>query len=230
MATHSSVLAWRIPGTGEPGGLPSMGSHRVGHDWSDLAITTKGFLKVRHQAEEHAFPGLPVAAVCRDGSEKQHQVRQQNCPGPLQPVVQHTPPKRDCSGLELWLLWFRRHSLCCQQEKVCCFGLQGFCTWFTMEDACEARIQLLFSHSVLSYSLRHHGLQHTRLPCPSLSPQVCSNACPLSRWFHPTISSSVTSFSSCPQSFPASGSFPVSQLFICRASVEQDNVVIPLGT
>ena len=52
-----------------------------------------------------------------------------------------------------------------------------------------------------------HGLQHTRLPCPSLSPWVYSNSCPLSRWCHPTISSSVTSFSSCPQSFPASGSF-----------------------
>ena len=58
-----------------------------------------------------------------------------------------------------------------------------------------------------------HVLQHTRLPCPSLSPGVCSNSCPLSQWCHPTISSSVAPFSSCPQSFPASGSFPISQLF-----------------
>ena len=57
-----------------------------------------------------------------------------------------------------------------------------------------------------------HGPQHTRLPCPSLSPGVCSNSCPLSQWCHPTISSSATFFSSCPQSFPA-GSFPMSQLF-----------------
>ena len=56
------------------------------------------------------------------------------------------------------------------------------------------------------------GLQHTRLPCPSPSPKVCSNSYPLSRWCHPTILSSVTPFSSCPQSFPASGSFSVSQL------------------
>ena len=56
-------------------------------------------------------------------------------------------------------------------------------------------------------------LQHTRLPCPSLSPWVCSNSCPLSWWHHPTISSTVTSFYSCLQSFPAAGSFPVSQLF-----------------
>ena len=55
--------------------------------------------------------------------------------------------------------------------------------------------------------------QHARLPCPSPSPRVCSNACPLSQWCHPTTSSSVISFSSCLQSFPASGSFPVSWLF-----------------
>ena len=65
----------------------------------------------------------------------------------------------------------------------------------------------------MSDSLRPHELQYTKLPCPSLSPRVCSNSCPLSRWCHPTISSSVSLFFSCPQSFPASGSFPVSQLF-----------------
>ena len=74
-------------------------------------------------------------------------------------------------------------------------------------------ILLLFSHSVVSDSLQAHRLQHTRLPCPSLSPRVCSNSCPLSRWCHPTISFSVAPFSSYPQSLPASGSFPVSQLF-----------------
>ena len=61
-------------------------------------------------------------------------------------------------------------------------------------------------------TLQPHGLQHTKLPCPSLSPRV-SNSCPLSRWCHPTISSSTTFFSFCLQSFPASGSFPMSQLF-----------------
>ena len=67
--------------------------------------------------------------------------------------------------------------------------------------------------SVISDSLWPHGLQYTRLPCPSPSPEVCSNSCALSRWWHPTMSSSVVPFSSCPQSFPASGSFPVSWLF-----------------
>ena len=58
-----------------------------------------------------------------------------------------------------------------------------------------------------------HGLQHARLPCPSPTPGVYSNSCPLSQWCHPTISSSVVPFSSCLQSFPASGSFPMSQFF-----------------
>ena len=72
---------------------------------------------------------------------------------------------------------------------------------------------MLFNCSVMSNSLWPHGLQHTRLPCPSPYPGVCSNSCPLSQWCHPTISSSVVPFSSCPQSFPASGSFPMSQPF-----------------
>ena len=70
-----------------------------------------------------------------------------------------------------------------------------------------------FSHSVVSDSLRPHELQHTRPPCPSPTPGVYLNSCPLSRWCHPTISSSVIPFSSRLQSFPVSGSFPVSQFF-----------------
>ena len=72
------------------------------------------------------------------------------------------------------------------------------------------QLLLLLSHSLMSDSLRPHGLQHSRLPSPSPSPGVCSNSCSLSQWCHPTISSSVIPFS-CPQSFPASGSFPMSQ-------------------
>ena len=70
-----------------------------------------------------------------------------------------------------------------------------------------------FSRSVVSDSLQPHGLQHARPPCPSPTPGVYSNTCPLSRWCHPTISSSVIPFSSCLQPFPASESFPVSQPF-----------------
>ena len=70
-----------------------------------------------------------------------------------------------------------------------------------------------FSRSVMSDSLWPHGLQHTRPPCSSPTPGVYSNSCPLNLWCHPTISSSVVPFSSCLQSFPASGSFQMSQLF-----------------
>ena len=69
------------------------------------------------------------------------------------------------------------------------------------------------SRSFVSDSLRPHGPQHARPPCPSPTPRACSNSCPWSQWCHPTISSSVIPFSSCLQSFPASGSFPVSQFF-----------------
>ena len=70
-----------------------------------------------------------------------------------------------------------------------------------------------FSHSVLSDSLRPHGLQHARPPCPSPTPGACSNSCPPSQWCHLTISSSVVPFSYCLHSFPASGSFPMSRSF-----------------
>ena len=70
-----------------------------------------------------------------------------------------------------------------------------------------------FSHSVMSDSLWPHEPQHTRPPCPSPTPGVYPNSRPLSWWCHPTISSSVIPFSSCPQSFPASGCFPMSQFF-----------------
>ena len=70
-----------------------------------------------------------------------------------------------------------------------------------------------FSHSVVSDSLRTHESQHARPPCPSPSPRVHSDSCPSSQWCHPAISSSVIPFSSCPQSLPASESFPMSQLF-----------------
>ena len=77
----------------------------------------------------------------------------------------------------------------------------------------DSVISVQFSHSVISDSLQPHEPQHTRPPCPSPTPRVYPNPCPSSRWCHPTISSSVIPFSSCPQSFPASGPFPMSQLF-----------------
>ena len=87
-----------------------------------------------------------------------------------------------------------------------------------------------FSCSVMSDSLRPHGLHHARLPCPSPTPRVHSNSCLLSQWCHPTISSSVAPFSSCPQSFPASRSFPVSQLFTSSdQSIAASASVLPMN-
>ena len=136
MAPYSSTLAWKIPRTEEPGRPQSMGSQRVGHNWSDLA----------------------AAAACRDGW------------GPLRAV---------------WLAdTLNSHSAAKDEvvQSLCCDQL--FATpWIAAQQASLSR--------------------------PLLSPRACSNSCPLSRWCHPTISSSIVPFSSCPQSFPASGSFPV---------------------
>ena len=96
---------------------------------------------------------------------------------------------------------------------------------------CEVYYQ--FSHSVVSDSLQPHGLQHTRPPCPSPTPRVYPNSCPLSRWCHPAISSSVVPFFSCLQSFQASGSFQMSQLFASGGQsigVSASTSVLPMNT
>ena len=85
--------------------------------------------------------------------------------------------------------------------------------WCKRHKYIDTRSSVQFSRSVMSDSLQPHGPQHARPPCPSPTPGVYPNSCPSSWWCHPTISSSVVPFSSCPQSLPASGSFPMSQLF-----------------
>ena len=90
-----------------------------------------------------------------------------------------------------------------------------------------------FICSVVSDSLWPHELQHTRPPCPSPTPRACSNSCPWSWWCHPPLLSSVIPFSSCPQSFPASGSFRTSQLFASvgwSIGVSASTSVLPLNT
>ena len=85
----------------------------------------------------------------------------------------------------------------------------------------------------MSNSLQHHEPQHARPLCPSPTPGVYPNSCPLNRWCHPTISSSVSPFSSCPQSFPASESFPMNQLFISGGQsigVSASASVLPMNT
>ena len=90
-----------------------------------------------------------------------------------------------------------------------------------------------FSRSVVSDSLRPHEPQHARPPCPSQSPGVYPDSCPLSQWCHPAISSSVVPFSSCPQSLPSSESFPISQLFAWggqNIGVSASASVLPMNT
>ena len=98
-----------------------------------------------------------------------------------------------------------------------------FCRWLVTLESVQwvlahpsvyiLHVSVQFSHSIVSNSLWPYGLQHARLPCPSAIPRAWPNSCPLSRWYHRTASSSVVPFSSCLQSFSASGSFPASQFF-----------------
>ena len=145
MATHSSVLAWKIPWTEEPGRLQYMGSQRVRHGWSDWACMHAGLIILKSQKGNRPGEDMPFTRGHRD------------------------------DGLALDFLQF--------------------------------------SCSVMSDSLWPCELQHAGLPCPSPTLGACSNSCPLSQWCHPTISSCVVPFSSCLQSCPTSGSFPVSQFF-----------------
>ena len=110
------------------------------------------------------------------------------------------------------------------QTQISCNAGRFFTDWAT------SLVQ--FSHSVMSYSLQPHEPQHTRPPYPSPTPGVHPNPCPLSRWCHPTISSSVIPFSSCLQSFPASGSFPMSQLFASggQSIRVSASTVLPMNT
>ena len=109
-----------------------------------------------------------------------------------------------CIFTGTWIYFWTFYSV----PLVCLFMLQNH-TVSTIDRISSVQ----FSHSVVSDSLWPHGLKHARPPCPSPTPGVYSNSCPLSRWCHPTVSSFVIPFSSCLQSFPASGSFQMSQFF-----------------
>ena len=105
----------------------------------------------------------------------------------------------------MYFSWFRLSKICVQEDVQKLYNLKYYAIYVAKS--------VLFSHSVMSDSLKPHGLQHTRLPCTSPTPRACLNSCPSSQWCHPTISLSVVPFSSCLQSFPVSGSFPMSQFF-----------------
>ena len=98
-------------------------------------------------------------------------------------------------------------------KKYSYYNLSKFFWFLNMKLGVKGINSVHFSSVSESNYLQPHGLQHARLPCPSPTPRACSNSCPSSQWCHPTISSSVTPFSFCLQSFPASGSSPMSRFF-----------------
>ena len=120
-------------------------------------------------------------------------------------------------------------------SHLCYTSFNYICLWRVRtfwQDISVSSVQ--FSRSVVSNSLQPHESQHARPPCPSPTPGVYSNSCPLSRWCHPAISSSVVvPFSSCPQSLPASGSFPMNKLFAWggqSTGVSASALVLPMNT
>ena len=157
------------------------------------------------------------------GERFQWQNRQLSCPWSMQALLPYSTFSQSASifvnqcSFKLWVqqnkkaflvnlvgLWrilqvvtFTSYSikLPSNYKKKVCLAITKICSQSSVR----------FSRSVMSNSLWPHGLQHTRLPCPSPNPGVCSNSCPLSQWCHPTILSSVVPFSSCLQSFPAPG-------------------------
>ena len=142
--------------------------------------------------------------------------------GLLQSAPGHTASPEVPSGA-----WACRVSLCTSFELALWPGVGEFLApGFMNSNITISSIQ--FSCSVASTSLCSHGLQHTRLSCPSSSPRDCANS--LSQWCHPTISSSLIPFSSCPQSFPASGSFPMSWLFASGGQITEASAsVLPMN-
>ena len=125
----------------------------------------------------------------------------------------------------------------CEFEHLCSFKRKSYkplqlCRLliFHVQSYFWLLLLLLFNCQVMSNSLQPHGLQHTIPPWPSPFLRVCSSSCPLNQWCHPTISSSVTLFSSCLQSFPASGSFLTSQLFASGGqSIGASASVLPMN-
>ena len=114
----------------------------------------------------------------------------------------------------------------------------SICRWYNLihkklDNITKQNCSIQFSHSVVSNSLQPHEPQHARPPCPSPTSAVYSNSCPPSLWCHPTISSSVMPFSSCLQSFPASGTFPIIQHFTYGGQsigVSASTAVLPMNT
>ena len=202
MASHSSIVAWEIPWTEEPGRLQS----------TELQNRRSGLSKQQPQWTPYSRKAVSWAAKTISKASvtlyimvvrKQHFYL-------LLHLSSHCSwlDSGSISSLALWPLWPLKALRPGFWEE-----LQGGAAAQYLIQPSYSLFLLLLSHKVVSDCLGPYELQHARPPCPSVSLGACSNSCPLSRWCHRTISSSVALFSSCPQSFPASGPFPVSQHF-----------------
>ena len=201
MATHSSILPWGMSWTEEAGELQSIGSHRAWRNWRDVAhmhrvrgprwkrFCLNGILYVQ---EVHNLPGGGLVASLSPV---------QLCATP-RTIAHQVPLSMGISTQEFWsgLTFPSPRDIPDPRIKPYLLHISLFYVWELWE-------VVQFSHSVDFDSLRPHGVQHTRLPCPSPTPRAYSNSCPSSQGCHPTISSTVVPFSSCLQSFLASGSF-----------------------
>ena len=190
MATHSSILAWKVPWTEEPGRIQSIELQRIGHNWV------------------HTYKYVQFSCSAMSSSLWPHGLYE-GCQAPLSMgFCRH----------EYWSgLSFPspgdRPNLGIKPASLTSPALDD--RFFTTSATWEVHMYISsvqFSRSLMSDSLWPHGLQCTRVSCTSPTPGACSNS-RLSRWCHPTLSSSVIPFSSCLQSFPVSGSFPMSQFF-----------------
>ena len=226
MSTHSSILAWRIPGMEEPGGLLSMGLHRVGHHWSYIAAAAG------MQQSPHHLPPFIHYLLCIPHTA--------SVSWKVSVGLEPQPSKGRDEGLHIaFFLWSWALPSVLYGLSVFYICLSVF--YISVRIYCIEKNFLIkylfssvqFSHSIVSDSSQPHGPQHARLPCPSPTPRVCSNSCPLSQWCHPTISSSVVPFFSYLQSLPPSGSFQMSQLFTLGGQsigVSVSTSVLPMNT
>ena len=227
MATHSSVLAWRIPWTEEPGGLPSMGLHSVGHDWSDLAAAAAAATVT--ECVHTTFYQGQLKWLSR-GLSSTSVYTHQDCTGSLLLLHLHSFSKL-CILIDvksLIVIWIFISLLSCESIFMCVWAFQEslLCiipsypreSIFSIPRTKQTSSPRSFEESPFSsvQSLSRVWLCNPMdcstpgFPVLQQLPKLIQTLVQLSWWCHPTISSSVIPFSSCLQSFPASGSFEMS--------------------
>ena len=245
MATHSSILAWRIPWTEEPGGLQSMGLRRAGHDWATNTFTLFQDQSQRKPTSHykssqaglhtlfslgswpHSPPGVEAPVAESQGVAQRHKIREEHARCHWEPRAMG----RAISGKGSMVVTMAL----VDHTKGTVPGVRFGFIVPALVPAWAGSLPSLMLGTMWSVQLLRSVWCFTTLwmpPCPSPIPWVYSNVCPLSWWCHPTISSSVITFSSCPQSLSASGSFQMSQFFVSGGQsmgVSASTSVLPMN-